>query len=248
MVGSKARQNPLRSSEDVSGIRKARRKSRIFSACLHSPYRSGTSLIGPGKKVRLHICQHSCQLTVLYRHLWYRVFLIPQYPLQNLYRYMSVHHFPKQPCTAQETTPQFCKCSCCQKSFLFQSLISHRSFFLNCSNVNIFLGHAAAMRGSKDIRRICLCRRQYPDEPDIFFLQRPHFGGHFSRFLRNSAPGRIGISAKPLPWDRETGRKTFPVYTFPTMISTRSTIPTRYLLFGSRPAVSMEKHPTGWFP
>ena len=34
-------------------------------------------------------------------------------------------------------------------------------------------------------------------------------------FSETVRPEGLALMQKPLPWDRETGRKTFPVYTFP---------------------------------
>ena len=62
--------------------------------------------------------------------------------------------------------------------------------------------------GSKDIPLTSPYHRQYPDAPDISFLQSPHFGGHFSRFLRNKGSRQKSASTQtPLPSGRETGRK-----------------------------------------
>ena len=80
------------------------------------------------------------------------------------------------------------------------------------------------------------------------FLQRPHFGGHFSRFLWKSAPGRIGINAKTAPIGQRNWQKKRSCVHIPTMIRTRITIPARYLLLGKRPAVIMEKTSHGLVP
>ena len=71
------------------------------------------------------------------------------------------------------------------------------------------------MHDSKDIRRICPYRRRYPDEPDIFFY-RGHISSDISHDLSETVrPEGLALMQKPLPWGRETGRKTFPAYTFP---------------------------------
>ena len=80
------------------------------------------------------------------------------------------------------------------------------------------------------------------------FFTETTFRRTFLTVSPKQAPGRIGINAKTAPMGQRNWQKNLSCVHIPTMISTRSTIPTRYLLFGSRPAVSMEKTSHGLVP